>query len=283
MTKKRRIYQIGIALLLCFMQTAGIAMYGQNRPRAAAKRIHRLQADSLNAIRQAARIPSDSLGLTMDEPVLHQAVTSADSIATADSIAAENKKKLLEMTSAPALEEPEEPTDSLKREINPKVWVPNPTKATWLALVIPGGGQIYNRKYWKLPIFYGGFAGCAYALTWNGKMYKDYSTAYKDAMNGNMQSSSITDLLPPGYTVSETQLKELLRKRKDTYRRYRDLSIFAFIGVYLLSVIDAYVDAELSNFDITPDLSMKVEPTVINNQISNPSNRSVGLQCSFRF
>lgn len=247
------------------------------------QRIHRLQADSLNAIRQAARIPSDSLGLTMDEPVLHQAVTSADSIATADSIAAENKKKLLEMTSAPALEEPGAPTDSLKREINPKVWVPNPTKATWLALVIPGGGQIYNRKYWKLPIFYGGFAGCAYALTWNGKMYKDYSTAYKDAMNGNMQSSSITDLLPPGYTVSETQLKELLRKRKDTYRRYRDLSIFAFIGVYLLSVIDAYVDAELSNFDITPDLSMKVEPTVINNQISNPSNRSVGLQCSFRF
>ena len=283
MTKKRRIYQIGIALLLCFMQTAGIAMYGQNRPRAAAKRIHRLQADSLNAIRQAARIPSDSLGLTTDEPVLHQAVTSADSIATADSIAAENKKKLLEMTSAPALEEPEAPADSLKREINPKVWVPNPTKATWLALVIPGGGQIYNRKYWKLPIFYGGFAGCAYALTWNGKMYKDYSTAYKDAMNGNMQSSSITDLLPPGYTVSETQLKELLRKRKDTYRRYRDLSIFAFIGVYLLSVIDAYVDAELSNFDITPDLSMTVEPTVINNQISNPSNRSVGLQCSFRF
>ena len=283
MTKKRRIYQIGIALLLCFMQTAGIAMYGQNRPRAAAKRIHRLQADSLNAIRQAARIPFDSLGLTTDEPVLHQAVTSADSIATADSIAAENKKKLLEMTSAPALEEPEAPADSLKREINPKVWVPNPTKATWLALVIPGGGQIYNRKYWKLPIFYGGFAGCAYALTWNGKMYKDYSTAYKDAMNGNMQSSSITDLLPPGYTVSETQLKELLRKRKDTYRRYRDLSIFAFIGVYLLSVIDAYVDAELSNFDITPDLSMKVEPTVINNQISNPSNRSVGLQCSFRF
>lgn len=254
MTKKGRIYQIGIALLLCFMQTAGIAMYGQNRPRAAAKR------------------------------VLHQAVSPADSTAVADSIAAENKKRLLEMTSSPALEEAEAPTDSLRKEIDKKVWVPNPTKATWLALVIPGGGQIYNRKYWKLPIFYGGFAGCAYALTWNGKMYKDYSAAYKDAMNGNMQSSSITDLLPPGYTISESQLKELLRKRKDTYRRYRDLSIFAFIGVYLLSVIDAYVDAELSNFDITPDLSMRVEPTVINNSTtSNSSGRSVGLQCSFRF
>ena len=283
MTKKRRIYQIGIALLLCLMQTAGIAMYGQSRPRAAAKRIHRLQADSLAAVRQAARMQADSLNRTMEEVPPLQAVAPADSIATADSIAAENKKKLLEMTSAPVLKESEVPADSLKKEIDQKIWVPNPTKATWLALVIPGGGQIYNRKYWKLPIFYGGFAGCAYALTWNSKMYKDYSTAYKDAMNGNMQSSSITDLLPPGYKISETQLKELLRKRKDTYRRYRDLSIFAFIGVYLLSVIDAYVDAELSNFDITPDLSMKVEPAVIDNRINNSSNRSVGLQCSFRF
>ena len=283
MTKKRRIYQISIALLLCLMQTAGIAMYGQSRPRAAAKRIHRLQADSLAAVRQAARMQADSLNRTMEEVPPLQAVAPADSIATADSIAAENKKKLLERTSAPVLKESEVPADSLKKEIDQKIWVPNPTKATWLALVIPGGGQIYNRKYWKLPIFYGGFAGCAYALTWNSKMYKDYSTAYKDAMNGNMQSSSITDLLPPGYKISETQLKELLRKRKDTYRRYRDLSIFAFIGVYLLSVIDAYVDAELSNFDITPDLSMKVEPAVIDNRINNSSNRSVGLQCSFRF
>ena len=283
MTKKRRIYQISIALLLCLMQTAGIAMYGQSRPRAAAKRIHRLQADSLAAVRQAARMQADSLNRTMEEVPPLQAVAPADSIATADSIAAENKKKLLEMTSAPVLKESEVPADSLKKEIDQKIWVPNPTKATWLALVIPGGGQIYNRKYWKLPIFYGGFAGCAYALTWNSKMYKDYSTAYKDAMNGNMQSSSITDLLPPGYKISETQLKELLRKRKDTYRRYRDLSIFAFIGVYLLSVIDAYVDAELSNFDITPDFSMKVEPAVIDNRIDNSSNRSVGLQCSFRF
>ena len=283
MTKKRRIYQISIALLLCLMQTAGIAMYGQSRPRAAAKRIHRLQADSLAAVRQAARMQADSLNRTMEDVPPLQAVAPADSIATADSIAAENKKKLLEMTSAPVLKESEVPADSLKKEIDQKIWVPNPTKATWLALVIPGGGQIYNRKYWKLPIFYGGFAGCAYALTWNSKMYKDYSTAYKDAMNGNMQSSSITDLLPPGYKISETQLKELLRKRKDTYRRYRDLSIFAFIGVYLLSVIDAYVDAELSNFDITPDLSMKVEPAVIDNRINNSSNRSVGLQCSFRF
>lgn len=283
MAKKRRIYQICITLLLCFLQTAGITMYGQNRPRAAAKRIHRQQTDTLNTQRQPILPLTDSLNLETVNSALSRPATTTDSLTIADSIAAENKKKLLEMTSSPELKEQPVPTDSIKKEINQKIWVPNPTKATWLALVIPGGGQIYNRKYWKLPIIYGGFAGCAYALTWNGKMYKDYSQAYKDAMNGNMQSSSITDLLPPGYTISESQLKELLRKRKDTYRRYRDLSIFAFIGVYLISVIDAYVDAELSNFDITPDLSMRVEPTVINNQMTGSSNRSVGVQCSFRF
>lgn len=283
MTKRRRIYRTGITLLLCFLQATGIAMYGQNRPRAAAKRTHRLQTDTLATVRQPLRPQTDSLNLEIDGKASLE--LQPDSIALADSIAAENKKKLLEMTASPEIKEQPVPADTLKKAINPKVWTPNPTKATWLALVIPGGGQIYNRKYWKLPIFYGGFAGCAYALTWNGKMYKDYSQAYKDAVNQKWESSSITDLLPPGYVdkVSKTQLTETLRKRKDTYRRYRDLSIFAFIGVYLLSVVDAYVDAELSNFDITPDLSMRVEPAVINNQMTGSSNKSVGVQCSFRF
>lgn len=192
------------------------------------------------------------------------------------------------MTAAPRLQEQPVNTDSLSQAVGRPKWVPNPVKATWMALVIPGGGQIYNRKYWKLPIFYGGFAGCAYALTWNSKMYTDYSNAYKDAVNENWTSSNITDLVSPGYlqVVSKTQLTETLRKRKDTFRRYRDLSIFAFIGVYLLSVVDAYVDAELSNFDIGPDLSMHVEPAVIDNsqvKFKPDNNRAVGLQCSFRF
>lgn len=284
MTKNRRKYHICIALLLCLWQMAGIAMYGQDRPRAAAKRIHRQQADLPDSLHRILPARLDSLSPEMGKPLLQRGLAAADSIATADSIAAENKRKLLDMTSNPTLAEPEAPSDSLKKEIDRKVWVPNPTKATWLALVIPGGGQIYNRKYWKLPIFYGGFAGCAYALTWNNKMYKDYSNAYKDAMNGHMDSSSITDLLPPNHRIPDSQLQELLRKRKDTYRRYRDLSIFAFIGVYLLSVVDAYVDAELSNFDITPDLSMRVEPAVIDNsRYVSSSGKAVGLQCSFRF
>lgn len=286
MTKKSKTYQLIITLLLCFLQTAGIAMYGQDRPRAASKRVQRHQADSLNNVRQALRPLTNSLNIEIDSIVLPKSSAIQDSIAAiADSIAAENKKKLLQMTANPSIKEQPVPTDSLQKAVNPKIWVPNPVKATWLALVIPGGGQIYNRKYWKLPIFYGGFAGCAYALTWNGKMYKDYSQAYKDAVNKRFDSSSITDLLPPGYIgkVTKEQLTETLRKRKDTFRRYRDLSIFAFIGVYLLSVVDAYVDAELSNFDISPDLSMRVEPAVLNSQMTGSSNKSVGVQCSFRF
>ena len=281
MTKGTRTYQWCIALLLCFVQTAGIAMYGQDRPRAAAKRQQLEHADSLKRLPQVA---PDSLNVQTESAL--QRVSAADSLAIADSIAAENKKRLLEMTSSTTPQVSPTPTDSINGALNKKVFIPNPTKATWLALVIPGGGQIYNRKYWKLPIIYGGFAGCAYALTWNNKMYKDYMQAYKDAALGNWEANSIHDLLPPGYLdrTPKTQITETLRKRKDTYRRYRDLSIFAFIGVYLISVIDAYVDAELSNFDITPDLSMRVEPAVINSQYSiGSSNKSVGVQCSFRF
>lgn len=301
-----------MALLLCLVQAAGIAVFGQEDvPRAALKRAHQAvdsiapggvvqAADSLGPqatdfvrlpVGEGRRIPPldtlrvDSLRLPLNT------ATPTDSIATADSIVADNKRKMLEMTSAPAVEEQTVPADSLQKAVDTKRWIPDPAKATWMALVIPGGGQIYNRKFWKLPIFYGGFAGCAYALTWNNKMYNDYSDAYRAAVNEEWDSSSITDLLPPGYVgnISHSQLTETLRKRKDTYRRYRDMSIFAFIGVYLLSVVDAYVDAELSNFDITPDLSMKVEPAVIDNNSTGSQyspvtrSKSVGLQCSFRF
>ncbi len=284
MIKNKHTYHVVIALLLCFLQAAGIVVYGQTRPRAAQKRTHQLQIDTLQQathLQQADTLSLKGIHLLNDSTPQMR----ADSLALADSIAAENRKKMLELTASPQMAEPQAPTDSLSKDMKRKLWVPNPVRATWLALIIPGGGQIYNRKYWKLPIFYGGFAGCAYALTWNGKMYRDYFNAYRDAANGNWNSTNITDLIPPSYMnqVSQDRLVDLLRRRKDTYRRYRDLSIFAFVAVYLLSVVDAYVDAELSNFDITPDLSMKVEPTVIDNQINHSMSKSVGLQCSFRF
>ena len=274
MNRKNTPYRLMIALLVCLMQLAGTTVYGQERPRAGSKRQQSLQQtlQRLDSIAPPPPSQRDSISALPPDP-------------TADSIADANRRNLEQMEAVvmPTLEEI--PADTLPPAPPRRTWLPNPTKATWLALVIPGGGQIYNRKYWKLPIVYGGFAGCAYALTWNGKMYKDYSNAYKDAVNENWNSHTITDLLPPGYInrVSKTQLTETLRKRKDTYRRYRDMSIFAFIGVYLLSVVDAYVDAELSNFDIGPDLSMRLEPQALDHAPLGFSRKQVGLSASFSF
>ena len=166
----------------------------------------------------------------------------------------------------------------------PKRWIPDSNKSLWMAMVLPGAGQIYNRKYWKLPIIYGGFVGCAYALTWNTKMYNDYSQAYQDIMSDNPNNDSYKDFIP-SYVDIESNLEyyqETFKNAKDVYRRQRDLSIFAFIGVYLLSVIDAYVDAELSDFDISKDLSLKLEPTLFNDAFRNRP-QGVGLQCNIKF
>ena len=159
-------------------------------------------------------------------------------------------------------------------------WTPDPQRALWLALVIPGGGQIYNRKYWKLPLVYGGFMGCIYAMSWNNMMYKDYAQAYLDIMDDDPNTASYNKFLHLGRQITpsnQDRYKEIFRKRKDRFRRYRDLSFFVMIGVYALSVIDAYVDAELSVFDISKDLSLKLQPAVIGNSMINGSRAYIQL------
>ncbi len=179
--------------------------------------------------------------------------------------------------------------DSVARQLSAeqpdKVFIPNPNRALWLALVFPGAGQIYNRKYWKLPFIYGGFLGCVYALMWNQQMYLDYSQAYLDIMDDDPTTDSYMDMLPPRYDITgrESQFQTIFKNKKDKYRRYRDLSIFCFVGVYLISVIDAYVDAQLSVFDISRDLSMKLEPAVIESTGSGSTTKSYGIGCSLNF
>ena len=178
---------------------------------------------------------------------------------------------------------------ALRKKRNWATWRPDTKRAMWLALVLPGAGQIYNRKYWKLPIIYGGFVGCAYAMSWNNQMYHDYSQAYMDIMDDDPNTQSYNQFLHLGAQIDASNIeryKEIFRKRKDRYRRWRDMSMFVMIGVYAFSVIDAYVDASLSEFDISDDLSLRVEPTVINNnqRTRNPLRSStLGLQCSLTF
>ena len=167
-------------------------------------------------------------------------------------------------------------------------WRPDAKRAMWLALILPGAGQIYNRKYWKLPIIYGGFVGCAYAITWNNQMYHDYSQAYLDIMDDDPNTQSYNQFLHLGATIDASNIeryKEIFRKRKDKFRRWRDMGTFVMIGIYAFSVIDAYVDASLSEFDISDDLSLRVEPAVLNNGRYNNPLRSgaLGLQCSLTF
>ncbi len=206
-------------------------------------------------------------------------VAAKDSVAAKDTLTAQDSLKLADLNAI---------VRDSKTKRNWSTWKPDTKRALWLALVLPGAGQIYNRKYWKLPIIYGGFVGCAYAVTWNNQMYHDYSQAYVDIVDDDPTTDSYNKFLHLGATITDSnkaRYTEIFRQRKDRYRRWRDMGIFVMIGIYALSVIDAYVDASLSEFDISDDLTLRIEPAVLNNQRStNPfSNGSLGLQCSLTF
>ena len=239
----------------------------------------RQQADSILAAKKAAK--GDTLALDSVLPEAKGDTLVLDSVqlkAMADSLS-------LDSTRLSAL------SDSLLQAVLAKrkqqAFRPDPIRSMWLGLVFPGGGQIYNRKYWKLPIFYGGFLGCAYALTWNGQMLRDYSQAYLDIMDDDPNTKSYEQMLPLGYDISgkEERFKEIFKNKKNYFRKYCDMSIFAFAGVYLLAVIDAYVDAELSSFDISPDLSMRLEPTLLAPCGTGMRHLQAapGIQCSLTF
>lgn len=166
-----------------------------------------------------------------------------------------------------------------------KAFKPNPRKAILMSAIFPGLGQIYNRKYWKLPILYGGFVGLAYAITWNNKYYRDYYNGYVDIMDNDPNTVRWHKFVPYGKDAQSVEgyLKAgLLQRGKDFYRRNRDLSIIATVALYGLNIVDAYVDAQLFDFDISPDLSMHLQPSVSVESQSFAANM-LGMQCTFRF
>lgn len=261
MTVKNSTYRLLITLLLCSIQATGIDLYAQQTKSA---------ADSAILVPQARKHRIDSKVSLQERSI-------------ADSLEQVNNKNMEEINSPLKVDPLAMRSDSMQAAASRKIFIPSSSKATWLAAVFPGGGQIYNRKYWKLPIIYGGFVGCAYAFSWNSKYYKDYSQAYLDLMDSDDKTNSYLNFLAPNYNITgkEEWLKKVFKQKKDSYRRYRDMSVFAFIGVYLVSIIDAYVDAELSNFDISPDIGLQINPAVIN---ENHSQKNVfGVQCSLKF
>jgi|GEM_PF-663317 len=138
-----------------------------------------------------------------------------------------------------------------------EMFVPDSNKALWFAALCPGLGQIYNRRYWKLPIVAGGIVGVSYAISWNGKYYEAYTYAYRDLIDGDPNTNYFKELIPPGASYSESQLQTVFKNRQQSFRRQRDLSIIVGVGLYLICLLDAYVDAELFTFDISDDLSFE--------------------------
>lgn len=165
-----------------------------------------------------------------------------------------------------------------KREFNP-----SPERAVWMSALFPGLGQIYNRRYWKLPIVVGGFMGLGYATNWNNGQLQDYAQAYRDIMDNDPSTKSYMKFFPPNTqesSLNKTWLTNVLKSRRDFYRRNRDLCIISCVGLYLLCMVDAYVDASLAHFDISSDLSIDWGPAV---NLDPTHKLNLGLQWAINF
>jgi len=148
-----------------------------------------------------------------------------------------------------------------------------PKKAAIRSALFPGLGQIYNKKYWKLPIVYGALGTSAGIFMYNLKYYRKFRLAYRVKYNINTLNDS-TDYNKVDQTIFPLSI-ETLRVNRDEFRRNIDYSVLAFIVLWGLNVVDAAVDAHLRSFDVTPDISLKVKPAY------NPAFNTAGLSLVF--
>lgn len=140
-----------------------------------------------------------------------------------------------------------------------KTRVYNPRKAALYSAVIPGLGQFYNKKYWKLPIVYGALGGSAAYFFYNLGNYRDTRFAYR--VKYNMRVNFTDSALAPKIRSDLTKLsEESLRSYRDGFRRDIDYSTLFFVLLWGLNVVDAAVDAHLKAFDVSPDLSLWLKP-----------------------
>ena len=245
----------GIFAILCLVMSFHLDLSAQEQ----------VPVDSVAAVMPINEVVSNTNEVTV--PVVEQDSITADIMKTAmatDSISAK---------------------DSIPSEFQHKrIFNPDPTKAVWMSALCPGLGQIYNRRYWKIPIVIGGYVGLAYATSWNGRMLKDYTRAYRDIMDSDPNTNSYMDFYPSTTQeadIDKEWLKRSLKSKKDFYRRNRDLCVISMVGLYFICMVDAYVDASLSKFDISPNLSVQFAPTVVDSEDSR--NKSMGVQCAFIF
>jgi len=160
----------------------------------------------------------------------------------------------------------------------------SPRKATIYSAVFPGLGQIYNKKYWKLPLIYGGFVALIYSINMNNNYYQLYKTAYSDIIDSDPTTKSYEDLDIEGSwdftnTSEVEQFTSRLSTAKESSLRYRNLCVIGTIALYAANILDASVDANFFNFDISEDITLNWIP-----QSTLCMNRTmIGFQCVLKF
>lgn len=158
----------------------------------------------------------------------------------------------------------------------------SPRRATIYSAVLPGLGQIYNRKYWKVPLVYGGFATLGYFINFNNEQYTTYRQAYSDIIDNDPNTTSYMKLnVNPNLKLEANILNftSALRQQKDYWRRNRDLVVIGTVVFYALNVIDASVDANFFNFDISDELTINWVPA----PVMCMDKKMIGIQCRFTF
>ncbi len=146
--------------------------------------------------------------------------------------------------------------------------VKDPKLATILSAVLPGAGQVYNNKTWKTPIIYGGFATNIFFIDFNNRRYQLFLNALRASDDPNLEN--------PFPNLN----RDALVRNVNFWRRNRDLNYFIFVGIYALNIIDAHVDAHLSAFDVSEDLTFKFEPTF---EFLAAGSNLVGLSMKINF
>lgn len=150
-----------------------------------------------------------------------------------------------------------------------------PRRAALKSLMVPGLGQIYNKRWWKVPLVYGGFFGLGLVFEFNHRYYKVF---LKEAQFRELNPQKTKNPLYANYS------NQGIIAIKDSYRRNRDLSVLAGIGFYAITIIDAYVDAKFFRFDISDELAIKVEPSVNQAPVhASAFSPAVGLKVKLNF
>lgn len=273
---------ICVLVLLCILVSSFTAVAQEATdevPESVTDTIQTLPSDTL-------QVQNDTIPASESQQVAAPAQPRSETQQNADRKIQSIKERMEALQAAALLDSTAVAGDSLalsQKKI--KVFNPDGMRAVWLSALFPGLGQIYNRRYWKLPIVVGGFMGLVYATSWNGRMYADYQQAYLDVMDTDPNTNSYMDFFPPYYTedsIDKTWLTNLLKTRKDSYRHYRDYCIVGMVALYLVCILDAYVDAELYHFDMSPDLAVDVKPALIP-VTSSIQHTALGLQCAITF